>query len=935
MSIPSIKPLPWWLRRILAPILLLILLGINSTLLRLHIQGYLTGPSFDGSGILNRHWERIIDQMPDRIEQNLEIDASVTHFKVSLTTLIPKDGWRREELTQSLGSKDAKRFIQAIFGRIDPDDRLWSRDFEQEAQLRMLPDHIVVKTTIEHNQNREYVTRHDIRSLTPIFRIRRSESFSSKIVRESFVLRLGEGLGGINTSMPIESVDGRTWRLASDAPERIPDGYLTFEPSRDVNRLIAIKSSSVAETIEKAERLIGQVIPYEILVMMAILLPVLGYLWLAQRWRPQLDGSVVERIVGSALVAITFGMSASLALGLSSAAGRVSEQLYPVFAELGFQDAGLALIFILAPATLVATRTARTRQRPILWRAVSALVVFAATLIFQTFPTASLAHLTLRRVAFAALSSGGLALLIWGITRLLKRDKRETVMHEFAAATFLVVAAADFKLFSRVRLGWIHDAFWLTATVVMGTWLIRCLIDRIVYTAGPRAEHHWNRLRSNPAFVLMIAVVAAPVGQLVENGFSGIGRSARHDALLMCFHLSRWIVLAGALGAVLWLRRNGKATTKLDVFTRGVIVLAAASVLFDADATILYVPVKFLCGWCLLHFLVVRADGWAHLEANLQSESTSGVADRDVGRSAGSAGNDTRRLSKPIGMILDLHAAERALGQLRDTLSKQVAESTIDVAEFNQKLETQYESLESMRDRVRRVLRAQLEMPREEVHAARGLDQDNPPVRDVLMSFGPFLGAWKNAVYGAGLSLALALPSIALGLRELFSVAPSSRLIVLAAAYRGLILVAQWTAIGFLLGALFPYVRGRGGLQKGFALFLGIAGPALIQVSVFSRDSAEIRGVLLWVAQAFVVCVLLGLLAFDYRLLRRGSHSDWRLLFQVHNIPSIGVAISAVAGALVTSLVAVVNDKTGTALLQLVKLMLPQLDGGQGGASGG
>jgi hypothetical protein len=50
--------------------------------------------------------------------------------------------------------------------------------------------------------------------------------------------------------------------------------------------------------------------------------------------------------------------------------------------------------------------------------------------------------------------------------------------------------------------------------------------------------------------------------------------------------------------------------------------------------------------------------------------------------------------------------------------------------------------------------------------------------------------------------------------------------------------------------------------------------------------------------------MLLGLVAFDYWILRKGGRG-WQMLFEVHGLPSLGISISgilAAVGTLVTTL---------------------------------
>jgi hypothetical protein len=116
--------------------------------------------------------------------------------------------------------------------------------------------------------------------------------------------------------------------------------------------------------------------------------------------------------------------------------------------------------------------------------------------------------------------------------------------------------------------------------------------------------------------------------------------------------------------------------------------------------------------------------------------------------------------------------------------------------------------------------------------------------------------------------------------------------------------VITWVGMGFLFGYFFPFLRGNNGLHKGLGLWAVIVLPAVPLAIINYSTSASWQGFLFWALQVFIHCMLLGLIAFDFMTMRQG-YRDWKMLFELHGIQSVGVSISSIllaTGATVTAL---------------------------------
>jgi hypothetical protein len=164
----------------------------------------------------------------------------------------------------------------------------------------------------------------------------------------------------------------------------------------------------------------------------------------------------------------------------------------------------------------------------------------------------------------------------------------------------------------------------------------------------------------------------------------------------------------------------------------------------------------------------------------------------------------------------------------------------------------------------------------------------------------------KNVRASLGLGWVLALPATAIALynyvfdTEVSYPYPIAGLVVFLIA-----VVGSWVLIAFFFGFFFAHLRGTTGLGKGLTMWLALTIPFLALRLLRTDPLTDFQSFLSWTGQVFLFCTLLGLLAFDYGLLRQHGFRA-RDLVTIHNVPTLSAyastVIAAVGSAVVTLL---------------------------------
>ena len=81
---------------------------------------------------------------------------------------------------------------------------------------------------------------------------------------------------------------------------------------------------------------------------------------------------------------------------------------------------------------------------------------------------------------------------------------------------------------------------------------------------------------------------------------------------------------------------------------------------------------------------------------------------------------------------------------------------------------------------------------------------------------------------------------------------------------------------------------------------------------------------LFWMLQVFIHCMLLGLVAFDFTILRREGF-EWPMLFELHGLPSLGVSISSILVAIGAAITTLMTSQTAELLKVALTFIIPRV----------
>jgi hypothetical protein len=136
---------------------------------------------------------------------------------------------------------------------------------------------------------------------------------------------------------------------------------------------------------------------------------------------------------------------------------------------------------------------------------------------------------------------------------------------------------------------------------------------------------------------------------------------------------------------------------------------------------------------------------------------------------------------------------------------------------------------------------------------------------------------------------------------------------------------SQWAIIGFAFMYFYPWFRGRTGLTKGFFLFGSLAGPVIVGTLISSAvTSIQWSRSILWALQFLVVCMVLGVFAGDYQVLRRAG-LGWRQLFDAHRLGSVAAWFSSLVVAFGAAIVAALSTEAVKWLATGAQLIAPEI----------
>lgn len=335
-----------------------------------------------------------------------------------------------------------------------------------------------------------------------------------------------------------------------------------------------------------------------------------------------------------------------------------------------------------------------------------------------------------------------------------------------------------------------------------------------------------------------------------------------------------------ALGLVLLLREQARAS-KSPVVEQAVLgtgVYLFAVVLINSYSPWLLLPIPFLVGLLVASLWLFRP------EEELRRLRT--VPLEKLARA--------RRL---IQDVVDSSTAGEQFAAIRKSLDQKLNSAELTPQEYEDKLDVYRTHLEDKLE-LETVVRGV--SSREAVFAIGGPDlwsNVSAAVRTgAVLASGPFLIALYQFLPYSRVSYPYPLVTLLV--------------FILSAA-------ASWLLYAFFFGFCFASLRGRSGLGKGIHLFFALCLPFAVYRLLNAQSLTDMRPFLLWATQLFLFCSLLGLVAFDNRLLRNHGFRV-RDLTAVHDVPALSAYASTALAALVPTVMALITGKFG----ELVKFFL-------------
>ncbi|MGD8792354.1 MAG: hypothetical protein PVF47_07345 [Anaerolineae bacterium] len=422
---------------------------------------------------------------------------------------------------------------------------------------------------------------------------------------------------------------------------------------------------------------------------------------------------------------------------------------------------------------------------------------------------------------------------------------------------------------------------WLALAVVLGVSLQLALIKTLATPARQIAPDLAIPRRVTWLGFLFLVILAVPMARLV-NPTSAI--AYYNNVATLANYLDDWILFAWLVGVLYLLCRAGREGQEIDAFTRMVGVLGASSLLFSVTSRWLYIPVTFFLGWLVLErWFVQPATQWRRVQPYFERVFEARLALLD--------------------QIMDLNAVEGAYKQFRKRMGEKLSSGEVDFEAYDEQLTKRRAELDTMRD---------------------GAKIQDRPIKGLALAFGPYRSAWKNGLHGARYALLFAVPWLLLYLRDFLTGSmPQQTYPIWAFALALLTIVARWAAYGFFFGYFYPYLRGANGLQKGLGLFLCTVLPAVPIMALYRTTADAWQASLFWALQVFIHCMLLGLVAFDWSILRQGRY-DWRMLFEVHGLPSVGVSVSSIVVAIGAAITTLMTSQATNLVTMALRFIIPQ-----------
>ena len=858
-------------------------------------------------------WEQQLSSNNGPITRTVQIEANST--LITTTLLLQLSG--HNALISSLSGGDIRRdlsqFLQDAFGNIrilrqpidvedDQTPLYWETDSSGQARVwvRLIKPVEAAAMVIDREPD-SWVPTHD-----------------------EFSLRLDD----LNISYIYPSPDTATttdFAIHQSAPAQIPSVsfYAVADASDSPSAPLSVVTPATLVARSKSLQLLGKAPDWPLLAALAYsiaeILPLLIYWRRGTRHMAKLPAFTGELTfaVGSLLL---FHFTIYSLAGFMDLAGNLNDVILRFvngrFASSSYrvvEELTAVMLGVILPSVLL-QRAGIKRTRAvfigILFLRTAALLGFLL-IVANTVLTAQDLDLDAYPAGAALLAAGcALLFLVWSLFSLLYRllSRRRSPPGIALLATVSVVLLCWVDLRFLVPDAWQEVGARLPALVPSGamvaamlsssTWIrlgefLLRLVPLLVGTAllvsfasvVVRLANAASPIGKTPGSIILVGLLLALIlasPTVLVNGQIRYQAEWVH-AINLAFILDNLIVCIW-LGGLAWmLYRERRTDPQIDPFVRWAAVLAASAVFYGTRAW-LFLPISFLIGWPILSYFV-RADAWRELGS---------IYDYVVNQRA-----------KLLDQIIDLQDAENAFKRLRKERKDQYSKGEMTFAAYHQTIEEHRQELEQMEE------------------AAK---VDGRVAKDIALTFGPYPSAWSNAVYGAMWSALFALPWIILfGYNYLAE--PVSRISYPLWDFASDVLFAltKWILIGFFFGYFFPYMRGNSGLGKGFGFFVVLVLPTIPLMVLTNQTAGAWQVDLFLMLQVFIQCMLLGLFAFDYKVLRQSKQrAGWQMAFDIHGLDAVGLSLSSIIVA-VGATVTTIMTATATGVVgQLLQYAIPK-----------
>lgn len=259
------------------------------------------------------------------------------------------------------------------------------------------------------------------------------------------------------------------------------------------------------------------------------------------------------------------------------------------------------------------------------------------------------------------------------------------------------------------------------------------------------------------------------------------------------------------------------------------------------------------------------------------------------------------QLSQVIKKIISFNDAERALRLLKKELVTKVGKGELTYDVYTKKLEAQDRAVVGLKNE---------------------LTISGHFAKEIVLGLGPTDSAWENGKRASFYSLILSLPWILYYLRNVvLAPPPNESYLILDLLNSFTLYVLTWISYGFIFGYFYPCIIGKHGIQKGMAVFFTIVVPQLVLTSLANPvDRASWQSFGFWTLQIFVHCMLLGLVAGDYEILRRAGFKFSDLL-EIHKFSSLSAWASTVVVAISAAVTTLLSSGTAEILSSVLKFM--------------